>query len=264
MNTLHDFHIHTHLSSCAQPTALLGAYLENAKAYGLSKLGIADHLWDEGVPGAPRWYLPQNVPHVMQIREEAKDLDTQRVQFFFGCEAEYCWEGHCVALTEESAQQMDFILAPNSHTHITMPKEYYDDYQKHVDFMLTAFWEIVTGPLAKYVTAVPHPFRAVGCPYDLNVLLRMITDRQYAECFAAARENQVALEINPFRFYGKSREEIANDEMMRLFAAAKAAGCKFIIGTDAHAPMTYNPYIALPLIIEVLGLTDDEFLDWVR
>lgn len=49
MKITHDFHIHTALSSCAQPSATLESYLAHAKRLGLKKIGFADHYWDEKV-----------------------------------------------------------------------------------------------------------------------------------------------------------------------------------------------------------------------
>ena len=52
-----DLHIHSQLSSCSRdpeqnPEALLAYAVKN----GFTTICIADHYWDERIPGASNWY----------------------------------------------------------------------------------------------------------------------------------------------------------------------------------------------------------------
>ena len=264
MKNMHDLHLHSHLSRCAEANATIENYIEAATTYGIGTIGIADHVWDPAIEGARPWYQKQPITHVLQIKDEIANTDTKGIKVLFGCEAEYSYEHRCVAMTEEGASVFDFILAPNSHTQIHMPQEFYEPHQKHADYMLMAFMDIVTGKLSKYITAVPHPFRAVGCPYDNRILMAMITDKQYEECFMAAAENEVALEINPFRYLNMSSEETRNDETIRLYQIAKKCGCKFTLGTDAHQKITYDYYPKTDEVFEIIGITEDDFPDFLK
>ena len=64
----HDLHIHTSLSSCAKPTALAADYIVRAKEMGLNTIAFTDHMWDSAVPGASKWYEPQNYEHICRLK----------------------------------------------------------------------------------------------------------------------------------------------------------------------------------------------------
>ena len=117
MKIEHDFHVHTHLSSCSSdPKATVENYLRLAKDRGLKLIGFANHFWDSNVPGASEWYKPQDFDHIMKIKDEIPQ-DTLGVKILIGCETEYCGDGK-VGITKEVAKQLDFVLIPISHLHM--------------------------------------------------------------------------------------------------------------------------------------------------
>lgn len=264
MKITHDFHIHTSLSLCAKETATLEHYITKAKELGLKKIGIANHMWDPAVPGATNWYKKQTFEHINKIRDELANMDTQGIKVYIGCETDYYFEGRRIALSEDVAEQLDFVLAPNSHTHITMPKELYEPYQKHADYMLSAWFDILTCNEAKYVTAIPHPFCAVCCPYNLKEVMALITDAQYRECFSLAKEKNVAIEINPNHYTRMALSDVYADEIMRMNYIAKECGCKFIIGSDSHSNLGHESFHYAYLAAGLLDLRDEDFADIVR
>ena len=115
-----------------------------------------------------------------------------------------------------------------------MPKELYEPYGKHARFMLDAFWDIVNSPLAPYVTGVAHPFAAVACPYDPRALYGLISEKQYRECFSAAKEKGIALEINISCFASLPLNELCAHPALAMYEIAKDVGCRFFFGSDAH------------------------------
>ena len=116
MKIEHDFHVHTHLSSCSSdPKATVENYLRLAKDRGLKLIGFANHFWDSNVPGASEWYKPQDFDHIMKIKDEIPQ-DTLGVKILIGCETEYCGYGK-VGITKRSLQ-LDFVLIPISHLHM--------------------------------------------------------------------------------------------------------------------------------------------------
>jgi len=264
----HDFHTHTNLSSCGhRPGATVARYLENARKNGLKKVGFSDHMWDAAVPCPFKWYFDQDFAHVAQLREEIAAADTEGLQVYFGCEVDYDYAHHNVALTEAVAQQFDYILAPHTHTHIVMPKEFYEPHQRHADFMIAAFMDIVTGPMAKYVTAIPHPFAAVNCPYGNVGLMELITDAQYRECFEAAKAADVALEVNLSTFGRFTLAELMNHPALRMYGIAKDCGCKFIFGSDAHTPDwdgIQGRWSLAYVMAELIGITEDDIAEIAR
>lgn len=258
MRITHDFHIHTGLSTCVKNKELATPekYLENAKKYGLTQLGFSDHFWDDAIPGAISWYQPQNLNHVLQLKDELENIKGNGVEIYFGCEAEYDPYHHGVALAEAHAELFDFILVPNSHTHKMMPKELYEPYQKHADFMVQAYQEILDSPVSRYITAIAHPFDAVACPYDYGILLDLISDDQFKRLFAQTAEKGIAVEINLDRMSRLAYEQIERLPELRLFFLAKEQGCKFLFGSDSHSNKAHENYYKAEFIADLLGLCE--------
>ena len=264
MKITHDFHIHTHLSSCANENATVKHYVEKASDLGLKKIGFSDHIWDASIDGANNWYKKQNYDHLQKLREEIVDVSTQDIQIYFGCETEYDLIHNDVAISKKIAKKFDFLLVPNSHTHITMPKEYYYPYQKHADFMIKAFYDIMNSNVSKYITAIAHPFFAVGCQYDNRELFKLISDSEFENCFKTTKERNIALEINISCFKNQNLASIYEDPSLRMYHIAKECGCKFIVGSDSHSNLGHDRFEIIYAITSILSLNDNDFLDIVR
>jgi len=275
MNITYDIHCHTHLSVCADDNATVEMYVASAQKLGLTTVGIADHLWDSRVPfpedmrislfaetpdTVVDWYKAQDVAHCRQILKEIAAADTGGIRFLFGAEAEYC-PGTGVALTEEEAAQMDFIVVPNSHTHHLMDRALYEPYEKHGIYMLNAAMEICNSPLKQYITSLAHPFEAVECPHPVEYIIDTITDAQLQEVFCAAREANIAAEINAGVFRGMSDDRIRNHYMLRILEQAKKSGCKFTFGSDCHRAGAQDAFVhVMQTVADCLGLTDEDIL----
>ncbi|MBO5199275.1 MAG: PHP domain-containing protein [Lachnospiraceae bacterium] len=258
MKIEHDFHVHTNLSLCAQQSATLDGYIRKAKEIGLKRIGFSDHFWDEKIEGANGFYRPQNYEHVASLLPEIGKLDEPELKIYFGCETEYDPYHHGVAITEEIAEKFDFILVPNSHTHMMMPKEYYTPYQKHADFMIQAYEEIIDSPVSRYITAMAHPFEAVCCPYDNSILIDLISDDQYKRLFERTAKKGIAFEINVASMHSKTPEQIENCSQIRMFRLAKESGCKFLFGSDAHDLQKHDTYSNADLIADLLDLKESD------
>ena len=170
MRINHDFHIHTNLSLCAAETVTAEHYINKAKELGLNKIGFTNHMWDENIqPFLNRSYKIQTVPYNLELRDELKTLDKQGIKVYFGAEAEF-HPIYGVALTEENAEKFDYIIVPNSHTHMTMDKSLYKPYEKHAEFMVEAYEKIIGSAVSRHILAMAHPFDAVCCPYDRSYI----------------------------------------------------------------------------------------------
>lgn len=269
MKITHDFHIHTNLSVCAVESATVANYVERSRAWGLTKVGFADHFWDEKVGYCPNdFYKPQNWEHVRTLKEELAALKPDDLQFYFGCEAEYDPVNHGVGITEETAEKLDFLIVPNSHTHMMMPRELYQPYEKHVDFMVQAHKDIIESPVSKYITAMAHPFSAVCCPYDNGVLIDMISDDCFKRLFDRTAEKGIAVEINTdiiqHRLQHKPSEALEDFPHMRMFRLAKECGCKFIFGSDDHSAKKTDLYDNADRVATLLGLKEEDLAEIAR
>ena len=261
MKITHDLHIHSHLSSCANETATVKHYINKASELGLATIGFTDHMWDSAIEGANGWYKKQNFEHILTLKEKIAKEDNQGLQILFGCETEYDYAHKGIAISEEVARQLDFLIVPNSHTHITMPKEFYTPYQKHADFMLEAFFDIMNSKVVEYITAIAHPFFAVGCPYDNRELFGLISDAQFEDCFKLAKANDVALEINLACFRNRSLAALYSDPSLRMYRIAKDIGCKFTIGSDSHSNNGHDNFELVYVLASILDLNDNNFTD---
>lgn len=259
----HDMHIHSHYSPCANATATVTHYIKKARELGLKKIGFADHMWDSAVECTIPDYRMLTYEHISQIKAEAAALDADGIEILFGCETE-CDKNGTIAVSEEVASKLDFLIVPQSHTHLTMPKEYYNPYRKHAEFMLERFYNIVESPLSKYITTIAHPFSAVACPYDNRDLVRLITDKEFSDCFRAAKEKNIAIEINSGVFKDKGIGEIVTDPMIHMLNIAKSAGCKFVFGSDSHSSSGHDAFYKNYIVASLLELKLENIAEFAR
>ena len=265
MKITHDFHIHTHLSPCGKESATVENYVANAKKYGIKKLGFADHFWDSNLPALNDFYSTQGYEQLAKIKDDIKKFDGDGgVKLYFGCECEYDYKNHDLAITEEIAEKFDYIIVPNSHTHMTMPKDFYEPYDKHIEFMINSYTDILNSRFAKYITSIAHPFSAVGCPYGANVLRDMISDDTYKRLFTMAAEKGIAIEACVFGLLKKPTNTVDVWNPLRPLKLAKECGCKFTFGSDAHDNEYHETYHYADKVAEILGLTPDDIAEIAR
>ena len=103
----HDYHIHSVISSCSRdPEQTAERILEYAKNAGLSRICITDHYWDRKVPGASKWYEPQDFDHISKILPLPQ---ADGVEFLFGCETEMD-KFFTVGMPRERFDDFDFVI----------------------------------------------------------------------------------------------------------------------------------------------------------
>ena len=260
MKITHDLHIHTNLSVCAKSGATFEMYVETARAEGLSTIGFADHLWDDTFEHVCRgFYKIQNVDRVLRLKDELRPVDG--LDILLGCEAEYDPIRHGVALSVENAEKFDFVIVPTSHTHMVMPKDLYEPMEKHKEFMMQAWRDVLNCEVSRYVTAMAHPFQPVCCPYGWEPMVEYITDDEYKYAFDLAAEKNVAVEINVSGLRWKSNENIELSPLMRMFRIAKECGCKFTFGSDSHDVGGHGGYMrATEHISNLLGIGENDIV----
>ena len=195
MKITHDLHTHTVYSSDTGRSATFPLYIERAKKLGLTHLGFAEHFWDDSIEGAFPFYLPLTRRHMAEGRAEFEGYKDSDIKLYFGCEVEYDPVHHSPAITEATAETFDFILVPHSHSHETMPKEYYDDPKKHCDFLVEAYNDIINSSVSRYVTGMAHPFSLVRCPYPEKILIDLVSDDTFKRMFDKTAEKGIAVEI---------------------------------------------------------------------
>ena len=262
MKLTSDIHIHTNLSSCAMRDATLERYVARAVEDGLETIGIANHVWDNLIPGVSEWYRPQNVEHILQLKQELPENGMMNgVRVLFGCETEFTHESK-LCLAEEHMELFDYILVPHSHTHmkVVVPKERIAELPDHASYLMESFLNLVNHPLAHRITSIAHPF-VPGTKYELyQAAQALIPDSYFREAFCAAREKGIAIELNGSCLTYMPEEEIPSCEYVRIYTIAKECGCRFTYGSDSH---NYKDNRKLPIIekfLESCGIGDNDFL----
>lgn len=270
----HDIHNHTYLSRCGKDDATVENYIKNVKKHGIRLLGFTDHMWDDSFDGwqnifegenvSVPFYEGQNVPHVLQTRKALEGLDTEGIKILVGAEVEYDPNRRDLAITAENAEKFDYLIFPNSHTHMTMPREYYADKRKMCEFMVRVFMDIMDSPLRGKLVSMAHPFCAVCCPFGYEILLGMISDEEYKRCFGACAENGIAVEINLSKVRNYSVDDIIRSNLIRPFRIARECGCKFTFGSDSHTMWHSDNFKDFYVVSQILGLTQEDISPFVR
>ena len=258
----HDLHIHTHLSPCDGNPAQTPEYiLEYAKREGLRTMCITDHFWDEKVPGAYKWYQKQTYEHISKVKPLPK---SDEVRMWFGAETELL-EDLTLGISAERLAEMDFLVIPTTHMHMSLAiskeasaEERAKAYVKRLDAVLSMdlpFDKIGIAHLTTTLVAVR--------PGDDVKVLSLVSDDDYYRLFSRAAKLGAGIELNSGDFFTQS--EALYEQSVRAFRIAKSAGCKFYLGSDAHAPEGFVGFReASERIIDDLGLTEEDKLDIVK
>ena len=255
----HDLHIHSQLSSCSRdPEQTPERILQYAKDQGLNTICLTDHYWDSAVEGPSKWYAPQNFEHISQ----AKPLpQSDGIRFLFGCETEMR-KDMTIGIPPERFDDFDFVIIPTSHLHMegfTIDLADCDSYEARARVWVAKLDALLNMDLPFHKIGIAHPI----CPLILRKdrasyldLLRSLKTEDLERLFTKAAALGVGIELN----YGDmifSDEEA--DVMLRPFRIAKACGCKFYFGSDAHHPAPFEKVRAIfERAAELLGLEESD------
>ncbi|MDD3244334.1 MAG: PHP domain-containing protein [Eubacteriales bacterium] len=250
----HDLHCHTRLSLCSNDPAMTPeAILAHARAAGYDEVCLTDHFWDEDVPNPNDFYAAQGLAHV---RQNLPLPPHEGLTVRFGCETEYRG-GAELGLSPAHYDAFDIILVPLNHFHMSDVR---DRTKYHTP-------EAVAGLFLErleQLTALPLPWKKVGlahlnCPLlfdEGNVarVLEILPEDGLRAVFSFYARQGAGIELNAAAFPPAWKEE--RDAQLRLFRIAKACGCRFYCGSDAHHPAGL-PLVGerLPEVVSALGLT---------
>lgn len=254
----HDYHLHSFLSSCSRdPEQTPERILSYARENGLSQICLTDHYWDSAVPGASKWYEPQNFDHI----KEAKPLpQAEGIEFMFGCECEMD-QYTTLGLPPERYDDFDFIIIPTTHLHMgfTIAPEDRDSNKRRGELWAERLGALLDKDLPFHKVGVAH----LACNLinkksreDYLEALSFVPDSVMRELFTRAASVGCGIELN------KSDMSFADEEadaVLRPFRIAKECGCKFYIGSDAHHPASFASCRSVFMrAVDLLGLTEDD------
>lgn len=236
----HDLHIHSHLSLCSSdPEQTCERILSYAREKGLSTVCVTDHFWDEKVAGASSWYEKQNFAHVASSLPLPECED---VRFLFGCETELD-KNFTLGIADETMEKFDFIIIPTTHLHMTgftLSEEDARSPERRAELWAERFDRVLSMDLPFHKIGIAHltcPLLFAKSTWEEHMeVLDMVEDSTLSELFARAAKAGVGIELNfPIEKYS----EADLPRVMRIYLAAKVAGCKFYFGTDSHHPKSF-------------------------
>lgn len=238
----HDCHIHSFLSSCSNDPRQDERYiLANAKELGLSRIVITNHYWDSDVPGAPKWYQKQNFDHISTSLPLPKE---EGIEFSFGCETELSADCR-LACPPSRFDDFDFIIIPTTHLHIV-------DRDAPTEGLVERRARLWVERLES-VLDMPLPFHKVGIAHlstclmnwknksmeEYYATLAAIPEADMERLFTRAAALGCGIELN-LEDMRKGGDDLS--VVLRPFHIAKACGCKFYLGSDAHAPEEFDGF----------------------
>ncbi|MBR6579102.1 MAG: PHP domain-containing protein [Clostridia bacterium] len=252
----HDFHIHSQISSCSRdPEQNNERILKYAEDEGLHTIVLADHFWDETVPGASKWYAAQDYPHICQ----AKPLpQSDKVKFLFGCETEMD-KNMTVGCSRERMEELAFIVIPTTHFHMekfTIAEEHLATPQTRAQVWVDKLDALLSMDLPFHKIGIAHLVCGLIWKGDRAKYLETldsIAEADMHRIFAKAASLGVGIEIN------MSYPDEERDTVLRPFRIAKEEGCKFYLGSDAHHPAGLdNARKKFERAIDDLELTEED------
>ncbi|MBO4422985.1 MAG: PHP domain-containing protein [Clostridia bacterium] len=258
----HDLHIHSQLSLCSSdPGQTTGAILGYAKKNGLSTICLTDHFWDPAIPGASEWYAIQNTEH---IKKALPLPQAENVRFLFGCETEMD-KYFTIGISGEMIDSLDFVIVPTTHLHMegfTLDASVgYDEdgIKRRRELYIERFSRLLSADLPFHKIGVAHLTCSLACHHAKRGMLRLlegISDQTFAELFSSAARKGLGIELNfdAFKYEGEDKETV-----YRPYRIAKACGCKFYLGSDAHHPGELDKAADnFREIVNTLGLDEDD------
>ena len=255
----HDYHIHSQLSACsADPEQTAQRILQYAKESGLSRICLTDHYWDKAVPGASNWYAPQDFDHISQ----AKPLpQAEGVEFLFGCETDMD-KFLTLGIPAERWDDFDFVIIPTTHLHMTgftLPVEYKESNEMRARLWVERLEALLSRDLPFHKIGIAH----LACSLldgrsreNYLKTLSLIPTEDMERVFTKATQVGCGIELNQ---YDTECSEEEADTVLRMFRVAKACGCKFYMGSDAHHPESLDKAKkSFEHAVERLGLEESD------
>ena len=254
----HDYHLHSYLSQCSSdPEQTPERMIRYAKEKGLKRVILTDHFWDESVPGASNWYATYH-----KYTDISKALPLPRdpeVEMLFGCETDMDKNG-VVGISRERCDSFDFIIVATTHMHMkgfAIEPEEYCDAEKLAVRWVERFDALLSADLPFHKVGIAHlTSRCIAVDDGIHFeVIRRISDRDFERLFTKAAELGIGIELNgcDFRYSGEGLET-----MLHPYRIAKACGCKFYLGTDAHKEREFAAFESFQKVIDMLELSEDD------
>ena len=260
----HDLHIHTFISGCVghDPRQTPEAILSYGVCSDMRLLCVADHVWDEKAPSCTHTWADGG--NTLTYGRSLLPLPQSKYcKFIFGVEVDIDYEGN-MAVSREEMDNLDFLVFAPSHLHLkdfTVPRDLASTPEAHSAIYMKRMDELLSrDDIPWHKTGLAHPLLGV-IPNDRVRMFDLIPDRQWEEMWTRVRDRGMGVEINrdPSAY-----TPIELEHLLRPLHIAKAVGCKFYLGSDAHMPEeTRGKVRQFQYFIDLLELTEEDKLPFV-
>lgn len=254
-----DLHLHTNLSLCAPKDTTIRSYLDFCGSEKVDTIGISNHIYLPEMLASNGQPESNGLEHALKLLPEIQELrKTSGVNILFGCEAEtFLDQG--LSLAPEDGRYFDYVLLAPSHINnfplyyakydITSPDSLREIIVERFLYACSLDYGVPT--------AICHPLYPIvsGCEEEV---VNGISDSVLADCFSAAAKSGKSIEIHAclYRKNTTLDDEGLSPTYLRVLSAAKACGCKFHFGTDAHRPSSFiGKHALLHRAAERVGIT---------
>ena len=260
----HDFHIHSGGSMCSgDPEQTPARILQYAIDEGFSAVALTDHFWDETVPmlqggWGPDFYTSQNWEHIL------KQLPLpyrKGIRFLFGAEVDMTLD-YAIGISPQRLEQLDILLISLSHFHMTdftIREEDAATPEGRAQVLLDKLEHLLNCDLPWQKIVLAHLVGPkLGVDPDTHcAVLRQLRGERLTSLFKKAAALGVGIELNTATFHFGSEEE--REAVTAFYAHAKACGCKFTFGSDAHGAnqFFYHRHRGQAMA-DALGLTEED------
>lgn len=257
-----DLHLHTNLSFCAPRETQITDYLALCESEELTAIGISNHIYMPYVLEKHGFPEKRGYEYALRAAEEIRALNkTSKVKIYLGAEIE-TYRGFEPSLIPSEAGAFDYVLLAASHIMNTNGIYAPDDVSspdKIRDIMLERYFYACSLDYP-VPTAICHPLYPIvsGCEEEI---VNGISDSTLADCFSLAAKKNIGIEIHAclYRSGTTLNEEGLSPTYLRVLAAAKACGCKFHFGCDAHRTGTFEgKHRLLRRAAELTGITPQD------
>jgi len=232
----HDMHIHSMISPCAgnDPRQTTEAILTYGVCSDCRLLCLTDHIWDEKSPSRSKnvWLNCGN--DMTRARSVLPLPQSECCRFLFGMEVDMDLDGN-IASSPEEMEKLDFLVFAPSHLHLggfSVPSDLDPSPEVHKKLYIERMNRLLSMDIPFHKAGLAHPTCSLACTADPVRMFDLISDREYEDMWTKVRDKGMGIEINIDSCYtGEALERI-----MRPYRIAKALGCKFYLGSDAHTP----------------------------
>jgi len=272
MRITHDIHTHSTLSHCCyDPEASIANYVRRAAELGHKVFGISNHIWDEKVPGASRWYKNQTISYGLEARDSVP-ADTCGMKVLIGVETEYFAASDTLGMLAETAKQFDYVLVPHSHIHMrgdVMPDTADVAALKEIfrERIAKALPELSADQVRRMANSLGYTdydalvasgiffpptvdFERYCAEAMLSSFSALMANSEFIK-LAAAVPVSIAHPFDPCGLTGETRRRVINllpdDKLTECFRSAKALGVSIEINTGAFK-FSENDWAGEPLI----------------